>query len=799
MSTAGSDGKVASGLVPASAVRRELDLCVHERLKKLLPVLAVIYLAISSRYLVRPSAVVSITDWSTYAIGVVILLVWASLRRDRISADRVQPGACALAILILFRSLAEFANTADTSQTVVIAFLLIGSAGTFLAWREFAFLSIVSAAGWGILAAYRLPSTSLTGWSLVIVGAIVISTAGVRLRISRYAKVHENRLLERNRILEDKMKRDRLTLAVAGTEDGLWYWDLKSEVFYHSPSFAVMLGFQPGELKEKVDEWLDRVHPGYVAELRDELSAVVHGRTAQLQNTHRLRRRDGAYIWVLTRARPVHDDSQTIIGLAGTHADVTSLIQAEQRLLKDSFQDKLTSLPNRDFLMSCLETKIEEQRRDPSRAAKFAVIFLDLDRFKVVNDSLGHEVGDELLAAVSGRLRNCARPTDVVARFGGDEFVILLTTIRDEEEALSIGDRMQNALSAPFHIGGREVTSGASLGIILSSPEIDNTADLLRFADIAMYQAKVNGKGQVRIFNDGMRSYATKLCDLQSDLRCALARKQLLLHYQPTFSITSGQIIGVEALIRWQRSKEELVMPNDFIPLAEELGLIPEIGEWALRSACAQNSAWQKRGIPPVKMAVNLSVRQLQEKEFPDRVVCILKETNLERKWLELELTETALMTSLEKAPGTLERLSKLGVQIAVDDFGTGYSSLNYLRQFQFHSLKMDRCFVSDVATDRKTAAVARGMIALAHSLDLAVIAEGIENTAQLRFLETHQCDQGQGYLVSRAVSAEQLTELLQLGDIHSVMNQHPRPMLDLERLERSVTSHEAISSPALT
>lgn len=260
-----------------------------------------------------------------------------------------------------------------------------------------------------------------------------------------------------------------------------------------------------------------------------------------------------------------------------------------------------------------------------------------------------------------------------------------------------------------------------------------------------------------------------------------------MLHYQPTFSIASGKIIGVEALMRWRRSPDEVVMPNDFIPLAEEIGLIPEIGEWALRTACAQNEAWQKQGLPPLHMAVNVSARQLQERDFPESLVRILNETRLDRRWLELELTETALMNSLDKAPGALERLNKLGIRIAVDDFGTGYSSLNYLRQFQFHSLKMDRCFVSDVTTNGKTAAVAKGLIALAHNLDLSVLAEGIENNAQLSFLATHNCDHGQGFLASRPLPPEQLMPILGSSHVRTALRYQPQSTLDLSRLGWSV------------
>jgi len=378
-----------------------------------------------------------------------------------------------------------------------------------------------------------------------------------------------------------------------------------------------------------------------------------------------------------------------------------------------------------------------------------------------------------------------------VARFGGDEFVILLERIVDTEEALTVGNRMRGALSTPFQIAGREVVSGASIGVALNSTRIESADELLRQADIAMYQAKSNGKGQVRLFSDDMSSYETKLCDLQNDLRRAVARDQLVLHYQPCFEVSSGRILGVEALIRWQRSESELMLPSEFIPLAEETGLIGEIGEWALRSACAQNVAWQRAGVPPIRMAVNLSARQLQQKDFSLTVRRVLEETNLEANWLELELTETALVGTLDQAPQTLERLGALGVRIAIDDFGTGYSSLNYLRQFSFSTLKMDRCFVTDVATDQKAGAVAKGLIALAHNLNLRVTAEGVERSSQLSFLAAHRCDQAQGFLAGVPVRAEQLVGLLQSGEVKRAFKYDFDSIVNLDRLASLLDASE--------
>jgi diguanylate cyclase (GGDEF)-like protein/PAS domain S-box-containing protein len=785
-----------SSRVPPSAgiqdaeVQLALDNWVGERLQKILPALAGIYLWIAGLRLFREhNGTNPGPDWLAYAIGLSILVAWRLLRRGQIAPDRVNLSASVIGALILTRSLIEFANTSDTSQIFVILLLLLGSASTLLAWRGFALMAILAVVGWVALALLKLPFANLLEGSLALLPAAAVSSVGIRLRLSKHYQRQKARLTGE----AQRLARERLQLAVQATDDGHWYWDLKSGVFEFSSSWAAMLGFDKGELETNVDEWLSRVHPGYLSDVNSKLSAHLEGESAQFRSEHRLLRKDGSYLWVLARGTAVRNDSGEAVALAGSHADITSLIEAENRLLKDSFQDKLTSLANRDYLMSCLQKKIERQKGNRNSAQRFAVIFLDLDGFKVVNDSLGHPVGDELLSAVAGRLKNCARPADVVARFGGDEFVILLDQIRDPEEAMVVGNRMRTALATPFNIGGREVASGASIGIVLSSPEIDNTDDLLRYADIAMYRAKSGGKGQVQLFNEDMRSYATKLCDLQNDLRQALARRQFVLHYQPTFSITSGKILGVEALIRWQRSESELMRPTDFIPLAEETGLISEIGEWALRSACAQNVAWQRAGIPPVSMAVNLSARQLQQRDFPDTVRRILEETKLSPSLLELELTETALMDNLDRVSPTLERLCAQGVRIAIDDFGVGYSSLNYLRQFDFHSLKMDRCFLSDVATNGKAAAVAKGVITLAHNLDLSVTAEGVEHNAQLAFLAAHSCDQAQGFLAGQPVCAEQLAGILRLGDVRRAFSYAGfQPAGDLQQLAYHASSERS-------
>ncbi len=767
-----------------SELRAAMDHWLAARLSTVLPALAVIFLWIASaRLFLTPSGRTNILNWLTYATGVASLGWWILMRRNRVAADRIQLSVLVIGALIVTHSLAEYYRRPDTIQIAIIMLLLIGSAGLLLDPAVFACIAIFSVLGWVLLAPERLDWPGVVFWTLALLAVAAMGRIRIGDRLAEHHLAHAQGLLEKAQKREQEAKYERLELAVLGAKDGIWRWNLESGLFEFSPSWAAMLGYDEKEMEASVNAWFDRIHPGYRQQVERDISIHLRGQSPQFRNVHRLCQKDGTYLWVLVRGSLVRDESGAAVALTGTSANVTSLMEAEVRVLNDSFHDKLTGLPNREFLVKCLIQRIERQNERRDRLPGFAVMFLDLDRFKAINDGLGHPAGDQLLRDVARRLQRCTRSGDVVARFGGDEFVILLERIVDPDEALAIGSRMRDALSTPFQLAGGEVVTGASIGVALSSTRIESADELLRHADLAMYQAKNHGKGQVRLFSNDLSSYETKLCDLQNDLRRAVARDQFVLHYQPCFEISSGRILGVEALIRWQRSDSEFMLPSEFLPLAEETGLIDEIGEWVLRSACAQNVAWQRAGIPPIKMAVNISARQLQHKEFSRTVSRVLVETNHEANWLELELTETALVGALGHAPKTLARLGALGVRIAIDDFGSGYSSLNYLRQFSVSTLKMDRCFVTDVVTNQKAGAVAKGLIALAHNLDLPVTAEGVERNSQLSFLAAHRCDQAQGFLAGPPVRAEHLVGLLQTGDVKRAFQRDFDSIVNLDRL----------------
>jgi len=565
------------------------------------------------------------------------------------------------------------------------------------------------------------------------------------------------RAIRRNRQLEARLE------LIQGAGDGHWFWDLKTDKCQFSQQWAAMLDFSAEEIAGKPDAWFNRIHPHYLPQVKEDLSAHLYGRTPRFQSQYRIQKRDGSYIWALTRGTALRDKEGNPVAIAGLQTDVTHLVVAEKQILDDAFQDRLTGLANRKAFMVRLERALDAARNGGSL---FAVIFMDLDRFKIINDTHGHMVGDQLLASTAARLRACLREKrgDILARFGGDEFVALLEDLREPENAMTVATRFQRSLRPPVRIGEHEVTTGVSVGIAFSNTGVERAEDMLRNADTAMYRAKAARNGEISVFNNEMHEEVIRSYSLESDLAKALGRGEFFLHYQPVLTLSTGRIVGAEALIRWQRTPEQVVGPAEFIPLAEEHGFIEAIGEWALREACLQTLAWQKAGYPSIRMAVNLSAKQLQLKHFPETVERILSETGLSPSCLDLELTETALMMNLEEASQLIDRLRQLGVSIAIDDFGTGYSSLGYLRTLSFNSLKIDRSFVADLTIDAKARAVAEGLIDLAHRLRLKVTAEGVETPEQLAYLSRSGCDYFQGYLASKPVPPERFEQLLRDG-----------------------------------
>ena len=391
---------------------------------------------------------------------------------------------------------------------------------------------------------------------------------------------------------------------------------------------------------------------------------------------------------------------------------------------------------------------------------RFAVIFMDVNRFKAINDSRGHLVGDRLLTVMASRLRESIKSTDIVARFGGDEFVALIEQLREPNRALAVAERFQERLAAPIEIGGDVLTSGVSVGIAIAGPDTESVDDMLRDAETAMYRAKAAQNGRVALFKTEMHSEARERSRLQTDLTEAVDRDELMLYYQPVYATGTGRIVAAEALLRWRRD-DAFVAPGEFIPLAEELGLIEVLGDWVLRTACGQAAEWRKDGLPSIRVSVNVSAKQMRTPNFSERIREIVEETGIESKRLELELTESALIDSLESAPGMLNEIRAAGVGVSVDDFGAGYAAFGYLRSQDFDTVKIDKCFVSGVGQGGKAEAIVRGLVQTAHGLDLRVIAEGVESDEQVQFLRGVGCNALQGFLLGRPVAAEDFRRLL--------------------------------------
>jgi diguanylate cyclase (GGDEF)-like protein len=438
--------------------------------------------------------------------------------------------------------------------------------------------------------------------------------------------------------------------------------------------------------------------------------------------------------------------------------DVTETRRLTSQLAYQANHDALTRLPNRTLLQDRLGHALVRAQRSHQQ---LAVLFIDLDHFKRINDSLGHAAGDSLLRVVAERLQTCVREEDTVARLGGDEFVILLEDLPHGELATRVACQVLQALSPPFRVAGHEFFITSSIGISVFPKDGEDVQTLLKQADTAMYRAKEQGRNTFQFYTAALNVAILARLSLEHDLRYALARAQLRVHYQPQVDLERNQVMGVEALLRWQHPQRGLVLPSEFIPLAEDTGLILPIGEWALRTACAQGKAWQDQGLGPLRVAVNLSARQFLQAELLGLIAETLRESGLPPACLELEITESLLMRDIDGAISTLGALKAMGVQLAIDDFGTGYSSLSYLKRFPLDRLKIDRSFVRDITTGADDAAIALAVIAMAHSMRLQVIAEGVETATQLAVLQSGGCQQMQGFYFGYPLAAQAITKLL--------------------------------------
>jgi diguanylate cyclase (GGDEF)-like protein/PAS domain S-box-containing protein len=470
------------------------------------------------------------------------------------------------------------------------------------------------------------------------------------------------------------------------------------------------------------------------------------------------RRKNGEVFPELLSISAIRDRHGAISNYISIFIDISAQKEAERRLDYLANHDRLTGLPNRDLFHDRLLVALAQAKRNRQ---PIAVLFIDLDHFKYINDTFGHAIGDELLRAAAQRIQGSLREEDTLSRISGDEFTILLQHFDSREEVGLVAGKILSAMKSPFGIGEHELYISASIGISTYPEDGDHPELLLKNSDTAMYHAKSDGRGGMQFFRSSMEGYSIQRLELERHLYHALEQEEFLLFYQPQFDLNTGRLTGMEALLRWQRPDVGLVSPQDFIPLAEETGLIVPIGEWVLRTACKQGSIWGRTGAGPVRLAVNISAQQFSRADFCDMVGTILADTGFPPDCLELELTESLAMHHAEETVLTLKKLKALGVQISIDDFGTGYSSLSYLKRFPVDSLKIDKSFVDGIADDPNDAAIVIAIIVMAHSLGLGVIAEGVETQEQLDFLKMHHCNEVQGFLLGRPMPAGHVEKLL--------------------------------------
>jgi len=560
---------------------------------------------------------------------------------------------------------------------------------------------------------------------------------------------------------ELKESEERYALAARGANDGLWDWNLSTNVIYFSARWKAMLGCQDDEIGNKPEEWFEHIHEADRDRVKEEIAAHQKGATPHFESEHRIRYRDGSFRWMLSRGVAIRDEHGKPVRMAGSQTDIT----------EGKVSDPLTSLPNRLLFLDRLGRLMRHMKRHPERM--FAVLFLDLDGFKTINDSMGHFVGDQLLLGVSKRLEQCLRGSDTVARLteqtftlarmGGDEFTVLLDDIKEPGDANRAAERIMKALAAPFVVANKEVFTSTSIGIALSNPSYQHAEELIRDADTAMYRAKSLGKSRFEVFDADMRAIVMARLELETDLRHALERGELRNYYQPIVALESGEIMGFESLMRWEHPTRGMLGPDKFISLAEDTGLIRELGWWGLSEACRRLKAW-KANLPADRdlfMSVNLSMKQFVQVKLVENIAAMLKELQLSPTNLKLEITESAVMEDPVAAVEMLQQMKDLGIRLAIDDFGTGYSSLSYLHRFPLDMLKIDRSFISGISDTVNEMEIARTIMPLARNLHLDVVAEGVETAEQVVELKKLKCKYAQGFYFSKPLSPDEAEALM--------------------------------------
>ena len=568
--------------------------------------------------------------------------------------------------------------------------------------------------------------------------------------------------IEERKLVESALRKseERYALAIQSANDGLWDWDLTTGQIYYSPRWKAMLGFDEDEITNHPNEWFNRIHPEDLDRIKLDISAHIQGLTAQFESEHRILHKDGNYRWVIIRGIAVREDN-VVRRMAGSQSDITDRKTSEQRLIHDAFHDTLTGLPNRALLMDRLGISIERSRRQEKYS--FAVLFMDLDNFKEINDSLGHLIGDQLLITAGNLLKASLRPTDTLARMGGDEFVILLEDIGGINDVTLVAKRINNELKTSVVISDNPISVTASIGIVIIPPRYILADDILRDADIAMYRAKANGRAKYEIFDPAMQDKVSERLSLEIELQKAIENHELQVYYQPIVSLTDGRIDSFEALVRWHHPVLGLLYPPEFIQLAKETGLIIPIDNWVMQEACRQLQQWQNEVsvMPFLGININVSANQVKHPEWIDQIKRILGETGLQPDLLRLEISAKTLVENGWSRDELFKQLNTLGVKVQIDDFGLGHTSLSCLSNIPITALKIDRSFIDGLLDEPQDSKITSAIIMLTRGLGIKVIAEGVETEAQLNQLRKLGCEYGQGFLFSVPLDNDQIKLLL--------------------------------------